>query len=307
MTIMETLFKGTKANGFLMISIQVILFLIITYLTSTEIVINVIVAMILASLLFVSFFGYTMIEPNDMRILMFFGKYRGTLRDNGFFWINPFYTKIKLTSRARNLDVEPIKVNDKAGNPVMIGLVLVWKIRDSYKALFDIDSSAGTSPTVQNLTTRMASFQKFVSIQSDSALRNIASEYAYDNNELHDEVTLRSGGMEITERLEQELNNRLSIAGIEVMEARINYLAYAPEIAAVMLRRQQATAIISAREKIVEGAVSMVKMALDKLSNENIVEMDNDKRAALASNLLVVLCSDEQTQPVVNTGSNYNS
>ncbi|MEG2759475.1 MAG: SPFH domain-containing protein [Rikenellaceae bacterium] len=307
MTIMETLFKGTKANGFLMISIQVILFLIITYLTSTEIVINVIVAMILASLLFVSFFGYTMIEPNDMRILMFFGKYRGTLRDNGFFWINPFYTKIKLTSRARNLDVEPIKVNDKAGNPVMIGLVLVWKIRDSYTALFDIVGSAGTSPTVKNLTSRMASFQKFVSIQSDSALRNIASEYAYDNNELHDEVTLRSGGMEITERLEQELNNRLSIAGIEVMEARINYLAYAPEIAAVMLRRQQATAIISAREKIVEGAVSMVKMALDKLSNENIVEMDNDKRAALASNLLVVLCSDEQTQPVVNTGSNYNS
>ncbi|MEG2318661.1 MAG: SPFH domain-containing protein [Rikenellaceae bacterium] len=307
MTTMETLFKGTKTNGFLMISIQVILFLIITYLTLTEIVINVIVAMILASLLFVSFFGYTMIEPNDMRILMFFGKYRGTLRDNGFFWINPFYTKIKLTSRARNLDVEPIKVNDKAGNPVMIGLVLVWKIRDSYKALFDIDGSAGTSPTGQNLTSRMASFQKFVSIQSDSALRNIASEYAYDNNELHDEVTLRSGGMEITERLEQELNNRLSIAGIEVMEARINYLAYAPEIAAVMLRRQQATAIISAREKIVEGAVSMVKMALDKLSNENIVEMDNDKRAALASNLLVVLCSDEQTQPVVNTGSNYNS
>lgn len=301
---METKFKGTKINGFLMLSIQLAAVVAVLYLLSFATGLSIIAAFVLAILFFVSLFGYIMIEPNDMRALMFFGKYSGTLRDNGFFWINPFYTKIKLTARARNLDVEPIKVNDKAGNPVMIGLVLVWKIKESYKALFDIDSSAGTSPTGQNLTTRMASFQKFVSIQSDSALRNIASEYAYDNNELGDEVTLRSGGDEITERLEQELNNRLSIAGIEVMEARINYLAYAPEIAAVMLRRQQASAIISAREKIVEGAVSMVKMALDKLSDEKIVEMDNDKRAALASNLLVVLCSDESTQPVVNTSSN---
>lgn len=301
---METKFKGTKINGFLMLLIQVVTVAIVLYLLSLATGLGIIAAFTLALLLFISLFGYFMIEPNDMRILMFFGKYSGTLRDNGFFWINPFYTKIKLTARARNLDVEPIKVNDKAGNPVMIGLVLVWKIKDSYKALFDIDSSAGTSPTGLNLTARMASFQKFVSIQSDSALRNIASEYAYDNNETGDEVTLRSGGEEITERLEQELNNRLSIAGIEVMEARINYLAYAPEIAAVMLRRQQASAIISAREKIVEGAVSMVKMALDKLSDEHIVEMDNDKRASLASNLLVVLCSDESTQPIVNTGSN---
>lgn len=301
---METKFKGTKINGFLMLLIQVVTVAIVLYLLSLATGLGIIAAFTLALLLFISLFGYFMIEPNDMRILMFFGKYSGTLRDNGFFWINPFYTKIKLTARARNLDVEPIKVNDKAGNPVMIGLVLVWKIKDSYKALFDIDSSAGTSPTGLNLTARMASFQKFVSIQSDSALRNIASEYAYDNNETGDEVTLRSGGEEITERLEQELNNRLSIAGIEVMEARINYLAYAPEIAAVMLRRQQASAIISAREKIVEGAVSMVKMALDKLSDEHIVEMDNDRRASLASNLLVVLCSDESTQPIVNTGSN---
>lgn len=301
---METKFKGTKINGFLMLLIQVVTVAIVLYLLSLATGLSIIAAFTLALLLFISLFGYFMIEPNDMRILMFFGKYSGTLRDNGFFWINPFYTKIKLTARARNLDVEPIKVNDKAGNPVMIGLVLVWKIKDSYKALFDIDSSAGTSPTGLNLTARMASFQKFVSIQSDSALRNIASEYAYDNNETGDEVTLRSGGEEITERLEQELNNRLSIAGIEVMEARINYLAYAPEIAAVMLRRQQASAIISAREKIVEGAVSMVKMALDKLSDEHIVEMDNDRRASLASNLLVVLCSDESTQPIVNTGSN---
>lgn len=301
---METKFKGTKINGFLMLLIQVVTVAIVLYLLSLATGLSIIAAFTLALLLFISLFGYFMIEPNDMRILMFFGKYSGTLRDNGFFWINPYNTKIKLTARARNLDVEPIKVNDKAGNPVMIGLVLVWKIKDSYKALFDIDSSAGTSPTGLNLTARMASFQKFVSIQSDSALRNIASEYAYDNNETGDEVTLRSGGEEITERLEQELNNRLSIAGIEVMEARINYLAYAPEIAAVMLRRQQASAIISAREKIVEGAVSMVKMALDKLSDEHIVEMDNDKRASLASNLLVVLCSDESTQPIVNTGSN---
>lgn len=301
---METIFKGTKINGFLMLLIQVAAIIAMLYLIATGTGLALITVFILAILFFISLFGYFMIEPNDMRILMFFGKYRGTLRDNGFFWVNPFYSKIKLTARARNLDVEPIKVNDKAGNPVMIGLVLVWKIKDSYKALFDIDSSAGTSPAGLNLTARMASFQKFVSIQSDSALRNIASEYAYDNNESSDMVTLRSGGEEITERLEQELNNRLSIAGIEVMEARINYLAYAPEIAAVMLRRQQASAIISAREKIVEGAVSMVQMALDKLSDEHIVEMDNEKRASLASNLLVVLCSDENTQPIVNTGSN---
>lgn len=301
----EIKFKGKKVNGFLIIFFQVIAVALIIYLISLTNIFTLVAAIILGFLWFLAFPGYTMIEPNDMRVMVFFGKYRGTMRDNGFFWVNPFYSKIRLTARARNLDVEPIKVNDKAGNPVMIGLVLVWKIKDSYKAVFEIDSSSGSGATGGvSLTARMAAFQQFVSIQSDSALRNIASEYAYDNNETHEDITLRSGGEAITERLEQELNNRLKIAGIEVMEARINYLAYAPEIAAVMLRRQQATAIISAREKIVEGAVSMVKLALDKLEAENIVELDNERKGAMVSNLLVVLCSDEQAQPVVNTSGN---
>ena len=246
--------------------------------------------------------GFFQIEPNDARVMMFFGKYKGTVRDNGFFWVNPFYNKSKLTLRARNMDVEPIKVNDKSGNPVMIGLVLVWKVKDTYKAMFDIDSNSGA---VTNLATRMAAFEGFVSVQSDSALRNIAGRYAYDNNDSDDEITLRSGSDEIAERLEEELNTRLSIAGIEVVEARINYLAYAPEIAAVMLRRQQASAVIAAREKIVEGAVTMVQLALNKLAAENIVDLDDEKKAAMVSNLMVVLCSDEQAQPVVNAGTLY--
>lgn len=267
-------------------------------------------------LFLLSLFGFFMIEPNEARVMLFFGVYRGTLNQNGFWWVNPFYVKKKITYRARNLDVEPIKVNDKAGNPVMIGLVLVWKVKDTYKAMFEIDSqeTAGTK-TIQTkqgavavqqretLATRMAAYQNFVAIQSDAALRNLAGEYAYDNNETSDEITLRSGGEEINSRLEVELNNRLAIAGIEVVEARINYLAYAPEIAAVMLRRQQAAAIISAREKIVEGAVTMVRMALDKLADEKIVDLDEDKKAAMVSNLLVVLCADEQAKPVVNTGT----
>lgn len=307
---MEKEFKGTKINGFLMLFIQLCLLGIFIYLTTTIVESGSVFYSTLTTLiglfLSVSIAGYTMVEPNEMKVMLFFGKYTGTFKENGFFWVNPFLKKIKLTLRARNLDVEPIKVNDKEGNPVMIGLVLVWRIKDSYKAMFEIDSSSRISTSSQvgtSLSSLMASFQDFVSIQSDSALRNIASEYAYDNNESADDVTLRSGGETIAQRLEAELNNRLSIAGIEVVEARINYLAYAPEIAAVMLRRQQASAIISAREKIVEGAVSMVRMALKKLEDENIVELDEDKKAAMVSNLLVVLCSDEQAQPVLNTGT----
>ena len=223
--------------------------------------------------------------------------------------------KKQLSLRARNLDVEPIKVNDKIGNPILIGLVLVWKLKDTYKAMFEIDSETMASDTTVSsdgkevstgnaVANRMNAFENFVKIQSDAALRQVAGQYAYDDNEADtDELTLRSGGEEINEQLEQKLNERLTMAGIEVVEARINYLAYAPEIAAVMLRRQQASAIISAREKIVEGAVSMVHMALDKLSQEDIVELDEDKKAAMVSNLLVVLCADEAAQPVVNTGT----
>lgn len=251
--------------------------------------------------------GYIMLEPNEARVLLFFGNYRGTFYDTGYWWVNPFMSAKKLSLRARNLNVNPIKVNDKAGNPILIGLVLVWKIKEdgAYKAVFEIDSPEVVTGAA---TSRMNVLENFVAVQSDSALRQVAGMYAYDENSNNDagEVTLRSGGEEINERLKDELNDRLSMAGIEVMEARLNYLAYAPEIAAAMLRRQQADAIISAREKIVEGAVSMVKIALERLSTEEVVEFDEERKAAMVSNLLVVLCADEAAQPVVNTGTLHN-
>ena len=252
--------------------------------------------------------GFMTIQPNIARVLIFFGKYRGTVTDNGFFWVNPFYSTRKLSLRARNMDVAPIKVNDKNGNPIMIGLVLVWKIKNTYKACFDIE--VGSTTTVDkegNKTTHNNGYDNFVNVQSDAALRKVAGMYAYDNIDHHsEELTLRSGGEEINDRLEKELRSRLDIAGIEVVEARINYLAYAAEIASVMLRRQQADAIISAREKIVEGAVSMVDLALKKLSADGIVELDEERKAAMVSNLLVVLCADESASPVINTGTLYN-
>ena len=251
--------------------------------------------------------GHLQLEPNVARVTTWFGKYSGTFSKTGFFWINPFYGSKKVSLRARNLDAEPIKVNDKTGNPVMIGLVLVWKLKDTYKALFEVDSQTmAANPNAVGSDTKglMNALENFVRVQSDAALRQVAGQYAYDDEDTKEgEPTLRSSADEINEQLEQKLDERLALAGIEVVEARINYLAYAPEIAAVMLRRQQATAIITAREKIVEGAVSMVKMALDKLSNENIVDLDDDKKAAMVSNLLVVLCGDESAQPVVNTGT----
>ncbi|MDR0755184.1 MAG: SPFH domain-containing protein [Prevotellaceae bacterium] len=255
--------------------------------------------------------GFVHIEPNEASVLIFFGKYEGTVKKNGFFWVNPFYTRKKLTLRARNLDAEPIKVNDKKGNPIMIGQVLVWKVADTYKASFDIDNTSMTNVTnygvTSKLNSKMKAYEHFVKVQSDAALRFVAGMFAYDNTDSEDEkLTLRSGGEEINDILEKQLNERLSIAGIEVLEARVNYLAYAPEIAAVMLRRQQADAIISAREKIVDGAVGMVKHALEKLSEEEIIELDDEKKAAMVSNLLVVLCSDERAQPIVNTGTLYN-
>ena len=252
--------------------------------------------------------GYFSQEPNEARVMVFFGKYEGTFKRTGFYWVNPFMNKKKLSLRARNLDVEPIKVNDKIGNPVLIGLVLVWKLKDTYKAMFEIDAQTmaekGNGQVSVTVAGRMNAFEAFVRVQSDAALRQVAGEYAYDDNE-HDknELTLRGGGEEINNQLEHQLNERLAMAGMEVVEARINYLAYAPEIAAVMLRRQQASAIITAREKIVEGAVSMVEMALDKLSEEEIVELDEEKKAAMVSNLLVVLCADEPAQPVINSGT----
>ena len=261
-------------------------------------------------LFFISMFcfrGFMLLEPNEARVVMFFGKYKGTFYETGFWWINPFMGRKKISVRARNLNVEPIKVNDKNGNPVMIGLVLVWKIRpdEIYRAVFDIDASTmGGTDLAVSASARMKVLENFVSVQSDAALRQVAGYYAYDNNGVaDDELTLRSNSDEINDQLEAKLNDRLSMAGIEVIEARINYLAYAPEIAAVMLRRQQADAIISAREKIVEGAVTMVKMALDRLADDRIVELDEERKAAMVSNLLVVLCADEAAQPIVNAGT----
>lgn len=247
--------------------------------------------------------GFVVQEPGMARVLIFFGRYVGTCRRVGYFWINPLLTARKLSMRLRNMDIEPIKVNDKVGNPVLIGMVLVWKIKDTYRAVFDIDSQSLVSG-VGGSSVSNSALEKFVRIQSDAALREVTGHFAYDQVDGNpEELTLRDGGDEINELLERKINERLAIAGMEVVEARLNYLAYAPEIAAVMLRRQQASAIISAREKIVEGAVSMVKMALDRIESDDVAKFDDARKAALVGNLLVVLCSDEPAQPVLNTDS----
>ena len=317
----EFQFKGATLGGFTMLFANILLTLLSIALIvmgilhePNEVLTGLLIGMgavVLVSTFFV-WGGFVMLEPGEARVMMFFGEYKGTFTKVGYSWVNPFINTKKLSLRARNLDAEPIKVNDKTGNPVMIGLVLVWKIKDTYKAMFEIDSQtmaqSGTAQQVgTNVSNVMRAFEKFVKTQSDAALRQVAGLYAYDNNESDNkELTLRDGADEINKQLEEKLDERLSMAGIEVVEARINYLAYAPEIAVVMLRRQQADAIISAREKIVEGAVSMVKMALNKLSSEDIVELDDDKKAAMVSNLLVVLCGDDSAQPVVNTGTLNN-
>ena len=252
--------------------------------------------------------SFMQLEPNEAKVITWFGKYSGTFHEVGFYWINPFYGQKKVSLRARNLDAEPIKVNDKTGNPIMIGLVLVWKLKDTYKALFEVDTQTmAANPNTVGADTKglMNALENFVRVQSDAALRQVAGQYAYDDEDGGaGDLTLRSGSEDINQLLEQRLDDRLALAGIEVVEARINYLAYAPEIAAVMLRRQQASAIITAREKIVDGAVSMVKMALDKLKAEDIVNLDDSQKASMVSNLLVVLCADEPAQPVVNSGAN---
>lgn len=301
-------FKGLGMNGFLMLFINVLMLAAGVFLVAAfaeqgaPFAVGSGVLLIFLSILATK--GYLSLEPNEALIMIFFGRYDGTFRKTGFYWVNPFLSRKKVSLRARNLDVEPIKVNDKVGNPVLIGLVLVWRLKNTYKAMFDIDAQTMAAGANATVNSRMIAFEKFVRVQSDAALREVAGKYAYDETEHEvDELTLRGGGDEVNEQLEQKLNERLAMAGMEVIEARLNYLAYAPEIAAVMLRRQQASAIISAREKIVEGAVSMVKMALDRLSADDIVELDEDKKAAMVSNLLVVLCADEAAQPVLNTGT----
>ncbi len=234
--------------------------------------------------------GLVVVNPNESRVLTLFGAYKGSVKENGFGWVNPFFVRSKISLRARNLDSEPIKVNDKLGNPIMIGVVTVWKVKDTYKAAFDVDD-----------------YSMFVDIQNEAAIRRLAGRYPYDN--LEDEnahLTLRSSSDEVNVMLEKEITERLSIAGIEVVEARINYLAYAKEIAGAMLKRQQASAIVAARTKIVEGAVGMVDLALHELSKKHIIELDEEKKAAMVSNLMVVLTSDKDIAPVVNTGTLYH-
>ncbi|RPD98195.1 SPFH domain-containing protein [Aureibaculum marinum] len=233
--------------------------------------------------------GFFLVNPNTSKVLLLFGKYIGTVKENGFFWANPFYTKKRISLRASNFDSERVKVNDKLGNPIMISTILVWRVQDTYKAAFDVDN-----------------FENFVRVQSDAAVRKLASLYPYDNfadEGLDEDITLRASVNEVSEALELELSERLAMAGIEVLEARIGYLAYAQEIANAMLKRQQATAIVAARHKIVEGAVSMVEMALEELSKKEIVDLDEERKATMVSNLMVILCSDKDATPVVNAGT----
>lgn len=314
----EYAFEGKVSGGFAMLAftfivIPLIMVLLFCIMPDSLFIIPVFGCVVCIISMIVLSCGFFILQPNQAYVMIFFGEYRGTFRNTGFYWANPFLTKKKISLRIRNMDAPPIKVNDKVGNPVMIGMVLVWKVKDTYRAVFDVDAgdissmSLSEKGQIQLGGDKVAkALDAFVAIQSDAALREVTGRYAYDEEDgKHDEITLRSDGHEVNEELELKLNERLAMAGIEVVEARLNYLAYAPEIAAVMLRRQQASAIISAREKIVEGAVSMVKMALDQLKEENVVELDEERKATMVSNLLVVLCADEPAQPVLNTGTLY--
>ena len=234
--------------------------------------------------------GLMIIQPNHSRVLNFFGKYVGSVKENGMFFINPLYSSHKISLRSENLQGQTLKVNDKMGNPIEIAVVIVWQVGDTYKAAFDVER-----------------YTDFVKMQSEAAVRHLAMSFPYDNLEDdHAPITLREGGEKINQILEQELTDRLSKAGIVIQEARISHLAYASEIAGAMLQRQQATAIVAARTKIVEGAVGMVDLALKKLSEENIVELDDERKAAMVSNLMVVLCGEKAATPILNAGSLYN-
>ncbi len=236
------------------------------------------------------FAGHFTLQPNEARVLILFGAYKGTVNTSGFFWTNPFYTKKRISLRTRNFDGDKLKVNDQRGNPIEISSVVVWHVADTAKAVFDVDD-----------------YEHFVKVQSESALRHVANDYPYDHGEEEDEgqLTLRSGVDEVSNALQHQIQERLTKAGVEVEEARLNHLAYAPEIASAMLRRQQAEAIIAARKKIVHGAVSMVEMALEDLEKKNVVELDEERKAAMVSNLLVVLCGETEAHPVINTGTLY--
>lgn len=278
--------KTIKAQSGYLYLVIMLLFMAVGILGITRGMYMMVPALVLGLLMMPGFF---LVNPNTSKVLLLFGKYVGTVKENGFFWANPFYTRRSISLRASNFDSERVKVNDKLGNPIMISTILVWRVSDTYKAAFEVDN-----------------YENFVRVQSDAAVRKLASLYPYDNFEddgAEEEITLRASVNEVSEALEKELSERLSMAGIEVLEARIGYLAYAQEIANAMLKRQQATAIVAARHKIVQGAVSMVEMALEELSKKDIVHLDEERKAAMVSNLMVVLCSDKDVSPVVNTGT----
>ena len=282
---MDSLEKTTTPiSGYIMVAFEFVL--LATFLFGL-IFLKMPLALVLLFIFFVCLPGFFYVNPNGSRVLVLFGEYKGTVKQNGFFWVNPLYLKKSITLRARNFDSERIKVNDQLGNPILISVILVWRVRDTYAAAFEVND-----------------YENFVRVQTDAAVRKLAGSYPYDNfDDVKAEVTLRSGIDEVNERLEKEIEDRLAIAGIEILEARIGYLAYAQEIASAMLRRQQATAIVSARHKIVEGAVSMVEMALEELDKKDVVNLDDEKRAAMVSNLMVVLCADKDVAPVINSGT----
>ncbi len=288
--------KPTKVlSGYLMLAVGVALFaggIVIAVLTSSlnnALLIWLSIILVLVGILI--FAGLFVVNPNDAKVAVLFGNYSGTVRNNGFFWANPFFIKKKFSLRARNLSGDKLKVNDKIGNPIEIAAVIVWQVSDTFKAAFEVDD-----------------YEQYVVVQSEAAVRHLAQSYPYDSFEdegREEGLTLRSGADQVNKLLEGELQNRLARAGVRVIEARLSHLAYAPEIAEAMLRRQQATAVVAARTRIVQGAVSMVEMALKQLSEKKLVELDEERRAAMVSNLLVVLCSESAASPVINAGTLY--
>lgn len=288
-TIQEKFAK--KVNGFLMLIVLLILLIADYFIFRSSLepfsLVQLIISLLLFVFIIISFNGFIAVQPNDSRVIILFGKYLGTARETGFWWVNPFVVKKPVSLRIHNFNSEKIKVNDLHGNPIEIAAVIVWRVVDTARAVFD----------VQN-------YEQFVAIQSETAIRSLATKYAYDSSE-EDSISLRGNPQEIAEELKKEVQSRLNVAGVEVIESRISYLAYAPEIAQAMLRRQQAQAVVAARQKIVEGAVGMVEMALKALSDQNIVKLDEDKKATMVNNLMVALVSEVQAQPVINTGTLY--
>jgi len=271
-------------SGYLIVLIVLLLFALAIFLLAQNIYMLGIISLLVMIFLVPGFF---IVEPNKAMVLLLFGAYKGTVKDYGFYWVIPFMVKKRISLRVRNFENKPLKVNDKIGNPVMVGTIVVWQVQDTFKASFDVED-----------------YENFVHLQADAAVRKMAGIYPYDDFETeNEEITLRSGVEEVNKSLEDEISDRLQHAGIKVLEARISHLAYASEIASAMLQRQQATAIVAARRKIVDGAVGMVEMALEDLRLKEIIEFDEDKKAAMVSNLMVVLCSDRSPSPVLNVGT----